>query len=125
MGCVWVWVGVWVGGVGGGGGVDTPNPNKKRNKLHENDVKEFGRRQPGMDKDNVPDLCHCCVHDLLSTPFCFGSSVSTFGDSSSRRSNLILIVSSKFRRLPPPWGTVDAEIKDPSVENPELKGSPF
>ena len=22
-------------------------------------------------------------------------------------------------------GTVDAEIKDPSVENPELKGSPF
>ena len=23
------------------------------------------------------------------------------------------------------WGTADAEIKIPSVENPELKGSPF
>ena len=31
---------------------------------------------------------------------------------------------------PPPggwgqWGTADAEIKDPPVEKPELKGSPF
>ena len=25
----------------------------------------------------------------------------------------------------PQWGTADAEIKDPSVENPEPKGSPF
>ena len=27
--------------------------------------------------------------------------------------------------LSPQWGTEDAEIKDPSVENQELKGSPF
>ena len=25
----------------------------------------------------------------------------------------------------PPMGTADAEIEDPSVENPELKGSPI
>ena len=25
----------------------------------------------------------------------------------------------------PQWGTADEEIKDPSVENPELKGSTF
>ena len=27
--------------------------------------------------------------------------------------------------LYPQWDPADAEIKDPSVENPELKGSPF
>ena len=25
----------------------------------------------------------------------------------------------------PQWGTAESEIKDPSFENPELKGSPF
>ena len=27
--------------------------------------------------------------------------------------------------LPPPWGTAGAETENPSVGNPELKGSPF
>ena len=30
-----------------------------------------------------------------------------------------------FNLLSPQWSTADAEIKDPSVEKPELKGSPF
>ena len=29
------------------------------------------------------------------------------------------------RYLSPQWATADAEIRDPSFENPELKGSPF
>ena len=31
----------------------------------------------------------------------------------------------RFRSASPQWGTADAEIKDPFVENPQLKGSPF
>ena len=32
---------------------------------------------------------------------------------------------SSFHPASQKWGTGDAEIKDPSVENPEFKGSPF
>ena len=35
------------------------------------------------------------------------------------------IISSAPPLLAPQCGTADAEVKDPSVENPELKGSPF
>lgn len=39
--------------------------------------------------------------------------------------SLQLLLLLRLLLLFPQWGTADAEIKDPSVENPELKGSAF
>ena len=41
--------------------------------------------------------------------------------ATTENSIMSIYVSEKIPR----WGTEDEEIKDPSVENPGLKGSPF
>ena len=73
-------------------------------------------------------------HDVMLPTPCFGSGSPTCNALCSK---LHVFRSTDFHSVTlqtlcfssgpfaPQWGTADAEIKDPSVQNAELKGSPF
>ena len=50
---------------------------------------------------------------------------ASVGSSTGQSSEHTVFVFSLTRQLTQQWGTTDAKNKDPCVENPELKGSPF